>query len=336
MQICHIILWLSLSVVGKLESMHIQQSSLSDTDESGEAERVKPGNLSKQASIMRQTVMSHQGTDKKILSYILFSMLLALIVQSSGAAPMPGENDRIGWSSDGNLNDEDDWAATAMALAVFAKMGWQDKLVHFDYNNRLDRSLAWKEAENYESTIGGAKRFGFNLKVFFDDQRELEAAIESAKEEINKSHEGSKFWYVQAGPFEVAYQALLRADPAKRKYCILVSHSEVNEESDKWKLEDGSPSHGKEECVALGATYFFTTNQYMEKFGGRRFKKWELVEWMKTSSCDEYRWVHSRFLATAEHKDGGLDASDGGMAYVLATGDLDGNFSKLQELLDSD
>lgn len=267
--------------------------------------------------------------------FIVLGTLLS--ISQLCADPIPGENDRIGWSADGNLADEDDWAATAMALAVFAKMGWQDKLVQFDYNNRLDRSLDWKEAENYESTIGGAQRFGFNEKIFFDDQRELETAIEHAKEEINKSHEGSKFWYVQAGPFEVAYQALLRAEPEKRQYCILVSHSEVNEKPAKWKLEDGSPSHGKDDCIALGAKFFFTTNQYMEKFGGRKYVRWDLVEWMKNSPCDEYRWVHSRFLATAKHKDGGLDASDGGMAFALATGDLDGNFSpKLRDFLGTD
>ena len=250
------------------------------------------------------------------------------------AAPLPGKNDRIGWSSDGNKVDPDDWAATALALAIFAKMGWQDKLVHFDYNNRLDGSLEWKEAENFESTIGGARQFGFNEGVFFDAQRELEAAIESAKEQINKSHEGSKFWYVQAGPFEVAYQALLRADPEKRKYCILVSHSEINERSGKWKLEDGSPSHGKVECIAIGATYFFTEMQGKERFGGRTFLRWDLVEWLKNSPCPEYRWVYSRFRSTAIHKDNGLDASDGGMAFALATGDFNGNFSpKLRDFL---
>lgn len=253
------------------------------------------------------------------------------------AAPLPGENDRIGWSSDGNKVDPDDWAATALALAIFAKMGWQDKLVHWDYNNRLDGSLEWKENENFESTIGGARLFNFNEDVFFDAQRELEAAIESAKEEINKSHEGSKFWYVQAGPFEVAYQALLRADPEKRKYCILVSHSEINERSAKWKLEDGSPSHGKDECIAIGATYFFTEMQGKERFGGKTFLRWNLVEWMRDSPCLEYRWVHSRFRSTAIHKENGLDASDGGMAYILATGDRNGNFSpKLKDFLGDD
>lgn len=285
---------------------------------------------------MNYTSKSKRFLGAKPLVVFLLAVMLTLTVQSTVAAQLPGKNDRIGWSSDGNLADEDDWAATPMALAIFAKMGWQDKLVQFDYNNRLDRTLEWKEAENYESTVGGAQRFGFNKDVFFNDQRELEAAIEHAKEEINKSHAGSKFWYVQAGPFEVAYQALLRADPEKRQYCILVSHSEVNEKPGKWKLKDGTPAHGKDDCVALGATYFFTTNQYKEKFGGRTYKRWDLVEWMTKSTCDEYRWVHSRFLATAKYKDGGLDASDGGMAFVLATGDLDGNFEKLGRFLGSD
>ena len=175
---------------------------------------------------MKQNSKSQLFLNSTILCGFLLITFLSLSFQNICASPLPGENDRIGWSSDGNLADEDDWSATALALAIFAKMEWQNKLVHFDYNDRIDRSHEWKEIENYESTIGGAQRFGFNLEVFFDDQRELEASIEHAKEEINKSHEGSKFWYVQAGPFEVAYQALLRADPDKRQYCILVSHSE--------------------------------------------------------------------------------------------------------------
>ncbi len=263
-------------------------------------------------------------------------MVLAIIISGLNVtvAQLPDENDRIGWSADGNMHDPDDWSATALALAIFDKMGWHEKLVHFDYNNRLDRTLEWKEAENYESTIGGAKRFGFNEEIFFDDQRELEAAIEHAKEEINKSSSDNKFWYVQAGPFEVAYQALLRADPEKRKYCILVSHAEINERADKWKLEDGSPSHGKDDCVALGATYFYTTGQGKTKFGGRAYDGWDQVAWMKDASNENYKWLYSRFRETAKHKDNGLDASDGGMAYVLATGDMNGNFApKLKAFL---
>ena len=116
---------------------------------------------------------------------ILLALACSIISPTIGFSQMPGGNDRIGWSSDGNRHDPDDWSATALALAIFDKMDWHEKLVHFDYNNRLDATLDWKEKENYESTVGGARRFGFNEKVFFDDQRQLEVAIEHAKEEIN-------------------------------------------------------------------------------------------------------------------------------------------------------
>ena len=132
-----------------------------------------------------KTLQSRQGFSLRSVITYLVILILIFLIQNSGFAQIPAEDDRIGWSADGNKNDPDDWSATPLALAIFAKMGWQEKLVHFDYNNRLDASLEWKEAENYESTIGGAKRFGFNEDIFFDDQRELESAIEHAKEEIN-------------------------------------------------------------------------------------------------------------------------------------------------------
>ena len=41
---------------------------------------------------------------------------------------------RIAWSADGNHNDPDDWAASPLALVIFAACGARDRLVHFDYN----------------------------------------------------------------------------------------------------------------------------------------------------------------------------------------------------------
>ena len=227
------------------------------------------------------------------------------------------------------MNDPDDWGASAMALAIFAKQGWQDRVVHIDYNNWLHGNKDYKSAEETMSMVEGARRFNFAQTKLFDCQTDLDAAVASAADEINKSSSTSRFWYVQAGPFEVAYQALKRADPDKRKYCILVSHSEMNERAGKWPGQ-----HGKDDCVALGAGYYFTTGQGRDKFGSGKFKEWHLVDWMKDSPCPEYRWVYSRFRKTAEHKNGVLDASDGGMAFALATGYLDGNFNpKLKDFL---
>jgi len=247
-------------------------------------------------------------------------------------SPIPGKDDRIGWSADGNRHDPDDWGATAMALAIFAKQGWQDKLVHLDYNNWLPDNTPFKSAEETISVVEGVKRFRFTQTKIFDCRSDLAAAIENVVAEINKSSDSSRFWYVQAGPFEVAYLALLKADPDKRQHCILVSHSAANDRPEHWPGQ-----HGKDDCVALGAKYYFTTGQGKQKFGSRRFHEWQLLEWMKNSPNPEYRWVYSRIQKSAEHKDDCLDASDGGMAFVLATGDTEGNFSpKLRDFLGTD
>ncbi len=266
---------------------------------------------------------------KSLLILLLFTLFMTVNFQDVEAAPIPAENDRIGWSADGNKHDPDDFGATALALAIFAKIGWQDKLVHFDYNNWLPGNDPAKSAEETISVMGGGENFKFNQTKFFDAQTDLTAAIDNVIAEINKSSGSSRFWYVQAGPFEVAYLALLRADPDKRKYCILVSHSAANERAEHWPGQ-----HGKDDCVGLGAAFFSTTGQGRRKFGNDNFYEWQLVDWMKNSPCPEYRWVYSRMQKTAEFKHDCLDASDGGMAFCLATGDLDGNFDpKLRDFL---
>ncbi len=271
--------------------------------------------------------------NKKLISFgLVLAIFATFTFQSTYAGPIPGKNDRIGWSADGNQNDEDDWGATALALAIFATAGWQDKVVHIDYNNWLAGNTPFKSAEEKISVIEGARIFKFTRTKLFDNQTDLEAAIDNVAAEINKSSSDSLFWYIQAGPFEVAYRALKKAKPEKRQYCILVSHSEMNERANKWPNQ-----HGKNDCVALGATYFFTTGQGKDKFGGGNFYEWHLVDWLKNSPSAGYRWVYSRFKKTAEHKHDVLDASDGGMAYAMVTGDFDGNFNpKLKNFLGND
>lgn len=268
----------------------------------------------------------------KLKSRLFLSLIILFAALSGLAAPVPGENDRIGWSADGNMHDPDDWGATAVALAIFAKAGWQDRLVHIDYNNWLVDNKPEKSREETISMVEGARKFEFTRTKLFDCQTDLDAAVENVVAEINKSSEESRFWYVQAGPFEVAYLALLKADPEKRKYCILVSHSPANDRPEHWPGQ-----HGKEDCIALGAEFYYTTSQGGDKFGSGKFYAWQLVDWMKTSSCPEYRWVYSRLKKTAEYKHDVLDASDGGMAFVLVTGDTEGNFSpKLRDFLETD
>ncbi len=55
--------------------------------------------------------------------------------ETNGPVPIVDADDVIGYSADGNRVDEDDIAATPLALAIFAKRGWKNQLVHFSYNN---------------------------------------------------------------------------------------------------------------------------------------------------------------------------------------------------------
>ncbi|MFC2115067.1 Ig-like domain-containing protein [Bacteroidota bacterium] len=247
--------------------------------------------------------------------------------QTSTLAQVVGPNDRVAYSADGNSVDPDDWSATPIVLAVWADAGFQNRMVHFDYNSRLDISLPRKEKENYESTIGGAKRFKFDLSNFYNDQTQLDASVANLAKEINASSKTSRLWICAAGPFEVVYQGILAADPAKRQYCTIVSHSPMNEKPDKWE-----GAHGKDHCVALGVEYksIRTGNGCTNAFGSGKCASWELVDWLKNSTDEDFRWIYNRLRATYAEKNK-LDASDCTMAYYLAYNDENGSFTTLHE-----
>ena len=76
------------------------------------------------------------------------------------------------------------------------------------------------------------------------------------------------------------------------------------------------------------------------RFGGGNSHNWEVVQWLKESQDEDYRWVWQRIWAGGqgkpEAKQGALDASDACMGYWLLTGDEDGDFLKLQEMMGDD
>jgi hypothetical protein len=90
------------------------------------------------------------------MKYFIVYVMIFLVCANGFAQFIPlRKNDRIGWSSDGNQHDSDDWGATAIALAMFARAGVQDRFVHFDYGSWLPDNAAYKYAENIKSTFGG-------------------------------------------------------------------------------------------------------------------------------------------------------------------------------------
>ncbi len=87
---------------------------------------------------------------------------------------------RIAYSADGNHNDPDDWAASPVALAIFAECGLKDRLVHFDYNCILPQTNAEWEKTHAESVLGAAQRYGYDKSLFHDCRKNLDGTVDAA------------------------------------------------------------------------------------------------------------------------------------------------------------
>lgn len=304
------------------------------------------------------------------------------------AIPAVRSADRIGWSADGNNNDPDDWNATPIALATFAAYAdrhehfdLEKQFVHFSYNNRLDQFDEYKIKQNNLNVLTAAAGFGYDLSEFFDLWRtvtetdalpgyaakgafpEYDAAVANAVKHILASSDESRFYWIQAGPFEFAYRCLQEAVYAhgataeNLRNTILVSHSGINEDPAKWTeardrvTHASRPAAGAERCAndfveQTGAKvgFLFTGAQGTVRFGGKAHNPdlWAMVDWMPESHCEVYRWMHQRFLLTAafyqsaREKDrgrDGLDGSDAGMAFTLMTQNHNGNYQLWSEMV---
>ncbi len=70
-----------------------------------------------------------------LLAAWLLATPLAYPVSAAAGPYVDGRfQGRIAYSSDGNHNDPDDWAASPVTLAILAEAGLKDRLVHFDFN----------------------------------------------------------------------------------------------------------------------------------------------------------------------------------------------------------
>jgi hypothetical protein len=107
--------------------------------------------------------------------FTIFSLFVLILSDAVSAHPGTFEGTqfrgRIAYSADGNFNDEDDWAASAFTLAIFARFGVRVKLVHYDYNCILPQTdKAW-EKENEKSIRGSIELFGYADSIFHDCQQ---------------------------------------------------------------------------------------------------------------------------------------------------------------------
>jgi len=224
---------------------------------------------------------------------------------------------RIGCSADGNFHDEDDFAATAMSLALIARAGLKSKLVHYDYSCHIWQSSAKGKREMKESALGGATRFGFNKAVFFDDtiSSQLNAAVNNIAKQINASSANNRFTYVLAGPMEVAYRGIVKSNPNKRQYCTVISHSKWNDNH-----KHGN-SHTWKDIIKTGVKHIHIKNQNDAAF------KSSMNQWNWVKGTPNGSWLYSRLKAPKRSG----DASDAGMVFYVLTGNQNANMTQVKK-----
>jgi hypothetical protein len=238
---------------------------------------------------------------------------------------------RIAWSADGNHNDPDDWAASPVALAIFAECGNKDRLVHFDYNCILPRTDRQWESIHAESVLGAAQRYGYRNSVFHDCQKDLDGALASIAQAINDSTEDNPLYFILAGPMEVPFRGIEKSHAHKRKFVYCISHSRWN---------DGFAAqyqftHTKRSVIESGVNWVQIQDQNpllaRGQFGrpSTAIEEWQPYHWMSNSSDPRVRFLWERMRVSTRP-----DPSDAGMAYFLMTGDEQADPAKLQRLLD--
>ena len=264
---------------------------------------------------------------------ILMHFFASTVHPHSG--PFDGKNfkGRIAFSSDGNYNDEDDWGAFPVAVAMLDAFGVADKLVHVDYCNILPKNDPRFHKEMTESVLGAADRYNIPRSILFDATKDLGGAIDSIKDAINASAADDPLYYVLAGPMEVPFRGIEKSDPDKRKYVYCISHSGWNDgyTSDDQELH----THNKRDVIPSGINWIQCKdgNRNLAHPGGvgKRStpEQWSLYHWMRDSSDPRLKWIFTRLQA-----EGRADISDSTMTYFLLTGDEDADLAKLKVLLD--
>ncbi|MEM9420234.1 MAG: hypothetical protein AAGA25_14440 [Planctomycetota bacterium] len=269
----------------------------------------------------------------------------AVCVPASLAVESPWRpGDRIAMSMDGNggsartnhkytVADPDDIGASAVALAIMAKKGVQDQLVHFDFNNWMDVGPVPEDKDRMTpSVLPAIDKWGFNPEVFFDLTKQTEEGVANLTEQINASSEDSHLFIIAAGPVESIYRSIAAADPAKRKYTSLVSHSVYNEtqliQDNHRTIEDFKPFFEND-----GMGYIKIQDQNAAEkpqFLWNSDTKFHVWSFLRDSPDPDYRWLHSRIQAHTYNK---ADVSDAGMVYFLLLGDENGSPIKFRNLM---
>lgn len=228
---------------------------------------------------------------------------------SAADSPWTSSN-RIAISADGNPDaDADDVGATPMTLAVLAKAGLQDNLVHFDFNNFLNyKKIDSGSNRMWLSAMGGQARWGFDHSLFFDAANNSDGAVAHLTSVINQSTADDPLYLIVGGPMELIYRALEVADSNARKHVDLVSHHNYNEYF-KPRLWHRNWNDVKTLVPEIG--YLRIKDQNGNNGSGLKGDVNSDFDWLKHHADPNLNWVYERIVA------GKPDVSDAGMLAWL-------------------
>ena len=251
-------------------------------------------------------------------AFVTVGMLLLTVVPSL-ARPFgeDGFQGRIALSHDGNFNDEDDWGAFPVVIAMLDAFGVKEKLVHVEYNNITQDNDDRFEREMTASVLGAAGQYGIPPEVLHNCRTDLDEAVASVRDAINTSSPEDPLYYLMAGPMDVPYRGILAADPARRRYVYCISHSSWNDGYGNRRIEGRT----KRDLIALGVNWIQIGHGGLLAYSGRPGTQstpaeWALFHWMRDSSDARLRWLFTRLQA-----EGRCDVSDATITYFLLTGD---------------
>ena len=238
------------------------------------------------------------------------------------ADPVPSVG-RIALSADGNQHDEDDWASSAMTLAILAHRGLQPNVVNYIYNNHIWDSSAEHRRNMTESVLGAGERFRFDTSRFYDgaDPGGLAAGVADLTAEINASRPSDELTIVLAGPMETTWMALDAADPGARRHVRCVSHGDGTFNQTHGKTDHGG--HSYDDVIGLGCQRVQIPDQN-GNLGPTDMSDWSYLRDLGPAMD----WLYSRIELARKG-----DVSDAGMVYFVITGDERVSRSELRDFL---
>jgi len=254
---------------------------------------------------------------------------------------------RIAISADGNNQpdnhpeaqwpraDPDDWGGTPAALAMIAKKGFYENLVHYSYNNFIGAPSHTSEINQMAIGVNGAiEKWNYpNESIFIDVSETPDKAISHLAAELAKSSETDPLHFIHMGPAEFFYQAVKivveQGNSAALSHVYIISHSGYN---DNHKRRDAH--HTMDQAISLSGDRLKyekiidqnTINNPNE--GWSSDKDYSVWYWLRDHKDSSLQWLYSRIKES-----GKADISDAGMVFFLLEGDQNGNPAKFRAFL---